>query len=212
MNLSRRFVTHCGRLTRNYPVPNNIIRRQMSVASDPSTSSTLRLGICQISVGADKPANIVNARRALEDARVGGAQLAVLPECWNSPYSTSSFPVYAEPVPEVGMTAAAVDPSTSPSIHMVVQAAIETGMWVIGGSIPERRTEVNSGKEYLYNTCIVVNPQGKIVGKHRKVHLFDIDVPGRITFKESDSLTGGNSVTVVDTPWGGGRCGHLLRH
>ena len=58
----------------------------------------------------------------------------------------------------------------------------------IAGSIPER--EIAGAKERLFNTCVVINPSGEIVGKHRKVHLFDIDVPGRITFKESDSLTG----------------------
>ena len=48
------------------------------------------------------------------------------------------------------------------------------------------------------------NTDGRILGKHRKVHLFDIDVPGKITFKESDTLTGGGSVTVVDCPFAGG--------
>lgn len=43
---------------------------------------------------------------------------------------------------------------------------------------------------------------GEILAKHRKVHLFDIDVPGRITFKESDTLSPGQTVTVVDTPYG----------
>lgn len=37
---------------------------------------------------------------------------------------------------------------------------------------------------------------------HRKIHLFDIDVPGRITFKESDTLTGGDRLAVFDTPYG----------
>ena len=43
---------------------------------------------------------------------------------------------------------------------------------------------------------------GAILAKHRKVHLFDIDVPGRITFKESDTLSPGDGVTVVETPYG----------
>jgi omega-amidase len=84
---------------------------------------------------------------------------------------------------------------------MVCDVAKEAGVWVVGGSIPER--DMSSGSEKLFNTCLVVNPDGEVVGKHRKVHLFDIDVPGKITFKESDSLTGGDSLTVVDTPWGG---------
>jgi omega-amidase len=55
---------------------------------------------------------------------------------------------------------------------------------------------------HRYNTCIVVNPQGIIIAKHRKVHLFDIDVPGKITFKESDNLSGGDTISTFDSPWG----------
>lgn len=54
----------------------------------------------------------------------------------------------------------------------------------------------------MYNTCVVLNTDGNIIAKHRKVHLFDIDIPGKITFKESDSLSSGNNITVVSTPWG----------
>lgn len=63
-------------------------------------------------------------------------------------------------------------------------------IWLVGGSVPE----VSEGK--YYNTCVVFSPTGAIVAKHRKMHLFDIDVPGRITFFESDTLTAGNSVTT----------------
>ena len=54
----------------------------------------------------------------------------------------------------------------------------------------------------LYNTCLVYGPDGALLAKHRKVHLFDIDIPGEITFKESETLTGGDKGTVVDTPVG----------
>lgn len=47
------------------------------------------------------------------------------------------------------------------------------------GSIPEK--EEGSGK--IYNTLTAYDPTGKMIAKHRKVHLFDIDVPGKITFK-----------------------------
>ena len=50
----------------------------------------------------------------------------------------------------------------------------------------------------IYNTCLCINPEGTIVGKHRKVHLFDIDVPGGITFFESDTLSPGNTLTAFD--------------
>jgi omega-amidase len=178
--------------------------------------STLRIAICQISVGAVKLTNIDRAATALRRAHALGSQLAVLPECWNCPYSTASFPEFAEVVPEVGETP---DPKVSPSIAMLCDSARELGLWLVGGSVPERQPSpaavvaaaaggsADAGtadmRQRLFNTCVVVNPQGKIVGKHRKVHLFDIDVPGRIRFKESDALTGGASATVVNTPWGG---------
>jgi omega-amidase len=54
----------------------------------------------------------------------------------------------------------------------------------------------------LYNTCTVWDPTGALIAKHRKMHLFDIDIPGRITFKESDSLTAGDSLSSFTTPWG----------
>lgn len=54
----------------------------------------------------------------------------------------------------------------------------------------------------MYNTCVAFDPEGEIVALHRKIHLFDIDVPGRITFKESDTLTGGDRLALFDTPYG----------
>lgn len=50
-----------------------------------------------------------------------------------------------------------------------------------------------------YNSSPTFSPTGKLVAVHRKVHLFDIDIPGGITFKESDSLTGGDWQTLIDT-------------
>ena len=79
---------------------------------------------------------------------------------------------------------------------MLCDKAKQHNKWIIGGSIPEK----SDGK--LYNTCPIINNEGKLIAKHRKVHLFDIDVPGKITFKESDSLSPGESPTIVSTPWG----------
>ena len=52
-------------------------------------------------VGADKLANIAKAQEMVTSA-ASNADIVVLPEVWNSPYATQSFPVYAEPIPEVG--------------------------------------------------------------------------------------------------------------
>ncbi|XP_017278897.1 omega-amidase NIT2 [Kryptolebias marmoratus] len=63
------------------------------------------------------------------------------------------------------------------------------------GSIPEE----DCGK--LYNSCAVFNPDGEMILKHRKIHLFDINVPGKIRFQESETLSPGSSLSTFDTPF-----------
>ncbi|KAJ3337873.1 hypothetical protein HDU93_000373 [Gonapodya sp. JEL0774] len=136
-------------------------------------------------VGANKAENLSRARSKVLEAKDKGANVVVLPECFNSPYGVKFFPEYAEPIP---------GESTSALSAMAKDASV----WLIGGSIPERDS-VNS---HLYNTCTIYNPAGALVATHRKVHLFDIDVPGKIRFKESEVLTGGDICTIVETDYG----------
>ncbi|XP_051996497.1 omega-amidase NIT2-like [Xyrauchen texanus] len=81
------------------------------------------------------------------------------------------------------------------STQMLSEAAKECGIYLVGGSIPEE----DGGK--FYNTCSVFGPDGKLLVKHRKIHLFDIDVPGKIRFQESEILSPGNSLSMFETPF-----------
>ncbi|KAK4281661.1 hypothetical protein QN277_013126 [Acacia crassicarpa] len=63
----------------------------------------------------------------------------------------------------------------------------------VRGSILERY------KGRIYNTYCVFGNDGKLKAKHRKIHLFDIDIPGKITFMESKTLTVGEAPTIVAT-------------
>ena len=74
--------------------------------------------------------------------------------------------------------------------------AAENKIYLVGGSIPEWSEETKKH----YNTSLVFGPSGELLATHRKVHLFDIDIPGKVTFKESEVLSPGNKVTVVDLP------------
>lgn len=116
-------------------------------------------------------------------------------EIWNGPYATDSFPVYAEPIPA---SSSQCNESTHPSSHLLSSLAKKFGIVLIGGSISERDSE--SGK--IYNTCIVVNEKGEFIARHRKVHLFDINIPNKITFQESLTLSAGSTFTVADTTFG----------
>ncbi|KAJ6787863.1 hypothetical protein PWT90_07151 [Aphanocladium album] len=147
----------------------------------------------QLASGADKAANLARAAAQVRRAASStGAKIVVLPECFNSPYGTSFFPTYAEvlqPSPP--------SPEQSPSYHALSAMARDNGVYLVGGSIPERDP---SSSSTLYNTSLVFAPDGRLLATHRKVHLFDIDIPGKITFKESEVLTGGDSITLVDLP------------
>ena len=66
-------------------------------------------------------------------------------------------------------------------------------MYLVGGSIPER------AGDKVYNTATAFDRLGQMVAKYRKMHLFDMDIPGKVTFKESDTLTGGSELATFDT-------------
>jgi len=133
-----------------------------------------------MAVSQDKGENIKRAVKLISDAKSKGASMIVLPECFNCPYGTKYFPNYAEEIPN-GETCRALS-----------DVAKHHEIYLVGGSIPEKEGDK------LYNTCTVWSPQGQLLCKHRKVHLFDIDIPGGIRFKESDNLSPGNSLTTFN--------------
>eukprot|EP00934_Nitzschia_sp_Nitz4_P006730 Nitzschia sp. Nitz4//scaffold38_size140716//6920//8170//NITZ4_003125-RA/size140716-snap-gene-0.135-mRNA-1//1//CDS//3329550012//6720//frame0 len=182
------------RLDTRFSRTNSLRMASSATSSDPLR--TLRVAMCQTPVTSSKEQNIETARKYLNNAAQGGAQLVVLPEIWNSPYATAAFPEYAETMPEISESVA----KHSTSSTFLLDMAKKNKMWIVGGSIPERVAEGDSEK--YYNTCLVINPEGTIVAKHRKVHLFDIDVPGGITFFESETLSPGQTVSNFATPFG----------
>jgi omega-amidase len=80
--------------------------------------------------------------------------------------------------------------------RMLSEAAKEHGVYIIGGSIPEKRDD-----GWVYNTSACFNKSGDLTTKYSKAHLFDIDIPGKITFKESEFLRPGTSFAIFDTEY-----------
>jgi omega-amidase len=143
--------------------------------------NSFRIALCQMQVVDNKEKNLDKATAMIEEAAENGAELIILPEMFNCPYDTEKFVEYAE------------NKETSKSLEAVSKAALKNNIYLIAGSIPELLNEK------LYNSSFVINRNGKIVGVHRKMHLFDIDISGQIAFKESETVTAGNKITVVET-------------
>jgi omega-amidase len=161
---------------------------------------SVKLALVQLACTADKAHNLSHARTKVLEASRRGAKIVVLPECFNSPYGTKFFPQYAETLLPSPPTE-----SQSPTFHALSQLAKEADAYIVGGSIPEVvETDQGKGKDgsgkVWYNTSLTFSPSGELLATHRKVHLFDIDIPGKIKFKESDVLSPGNKITLLDLP------------
>lgn len=125
-----------------------------------------------------------DAVKAMLDSYSGpDPDFVVLPEIFTCPYDNKCFPQFAES-------------GEGETYRFLANLARERKAYVIGGSIPE----LEEGK--IYNTSYIFDRGGKLIGRHRKIHLFDIDVQGGQYFKESDVLSPGTQITVFDTEFG----------
>ena len=145
-------------------------------------TNVIKLGICQMAVTSDKALNISKAKTMIQTAAAANCQVAILPEMFNCPYQTELFSQFAESYPE------------GDTLNMLRQTAAEEKIVVVGGSVPERDENNN-----VYNTSFIFDKTGGLLGRHRKMHLFDVDIKGGTVFKESSILTAGQDMTVVKT-------------
>lgn len=145
-------------------------------------NNIVKIGICQMAVTPDKALNNRKAQTMISGAAAKNCQVAILPEMFNCPYETELFPQYAESYPE------------GETFGMLSAVARKEKIVVVGGSVPERDEHGN-----LYNTSFVFDEQGNLIGRHRKIHLFDVDIPGGTVCKESSVLSPGQEMTVIKT-------------
>lgn len=142
-----------------------------------------KLAIIQIRTETDKAKTMDKAEHMIAEAALNGAQVIVLPEMWNCPYSKKYFHIFA-------------DNEKGESVEAMARWASENGVILVGGSVPEK-----CGNR-LYNTCYVFDESGNQIARHRKIHLFDVDIKGGVRFKESNSFAPGEDITVFDTQYG----------
>ena len=148
----------------------------------------LRVACIQLESGPDKPENVAKADVLVERAAAAGAQLVVLPEKWNGLGGPAVLEELAEPL-DGGET-----------VETMAEWARRHGVWLVGGSITERR----AGRERLSNTCCVFGPDGLLAAVYRKIHLFDVEVGGRV-YRESEAEEPGDEPVLVEAAgWGTG--------
>ena len=141
--------------------------------------------VVQMASGPDRAANLGRAAALVREAARREARLIVLPEvfAWRGPRADE--PSHAESVPGASVAAMAA-------------VARETGVHLLMGSILERAPE----ERRSFNTSCLLSPSGELLARYRKIHLFDVDIPGRVTVRESDARAPGADVVAIPTALG----------
>ena len=146
-----------------------------------SINKITNITICQMNISTDKHVNLQKAESMIRKASLkNNSDIIVLPEMFNCPYDYNYFSRFSETFQ--GETAS-----------MLSGIAKELNIYIIGGSIPEK------DEDRIYNTSFVFGKNGKMVARHRKIHLFDINIKNSISFKESRFITPGEDITVFKT-------------
>ncbi|HTB59198.1 MAG TPA: carbon-nitrogen hydrolase family protein [Polyangia bacterium] len=160
--------------------------------------SELVVGAVQMTSTDVVEANLERARELVRQAATAGALLVGLPE--NFAYLGNDRDhrlAIAETLPDPG-TGGRDDGGPTPILGAMQELARATGTWLLLGGFPER----GPGNK-IRNSAVLLDPTGAVVSVYRKMHLFDVDVPGGRRFRESEAIDPGEAPVVAQTPWGG---------
>jgi predicted amidohydrolase len=138
----------------------------------------LKIGLAQMNTQDKKQDNIALAEKLIDELAGKSAQLIMLPEYFNFLGPDERMPENAEPL------------DASESLAMIRRKARELKVHIHIGSYLER------DGDHVYNTGVVFDPAGEVIAKYRKIHLFDVVVPGGIEFLESSWITAGDEVVT----------------
>jgi len=139
----------------------------------------MRVAVCQLNSRDDRAANLGVARGLLDRAAAAGADLAVLPE-----YVDYLGPADGSPKPE---------PVDGEFAEFFATAARELGIWVHAGSFHEAGPD----ERRTFNTSLVFDRTGTLAAVYRKIHLYDVEIAGRVSYQESKSVAPGAETVVT---------------
>ena len=152
---------------------------------DLANQMTYLAAAIQMTAGNDKRANLERAERLVRVGAARGANLVALPEVFNWRGKRAE-------------QAAAAETIDGESLSLMARLARELRIHIVAGSITERGEDTSRS----YNTSVLLGPDGGRIVVYRKIHLFDVDLPGRVTVRESDSKLAGADVVCAETPVG----------
>src|SRR6202166_1184808 len=153
-----------------------------------ASAEPVKVAALQMTSAADVAVNLELAARLLAQARAAGARVAVLPE---------NFSFMG--VRDVDKRARAEPDGDGPVQRFLSQQARDLGLWIVGGTTPIAQEA--GGR--VAAACLVYSDDGRRAGRYDKMHLFDVDIPGKTeSYRESKNVAPGSRAVLVPTPAG----------
>ncbi len=147
-----------------------------------------RVAAIQMASGPNVRANLTEAGKLIGHAVNAGAGMVVLPE---------NFAIMG--MAEKDKLKAKEKPGQGPIQDFLAKEAARLGVWIVGGTLPLEGSDAG----HVRATCLTYNDKGQQVGRYDKIHLFDVQLEeSGETYHESETIEPGQSVTVIDTPFG----------
>lgn len=151
----------------------------------------MRIGLAQMNSQDNKKENLLSAETLIRELAGNGAELVMLPEHFDFIGPDHEKPKQAEPI------------ESSFTVDVIRNIASDLKIYIHIGSFLERDSDA------VFNTALVFSPSGEIIAKYRKIHLFDVEIPGGRTYLESDTISPGHETalfTIGDYVFGMATC------
>jgi deaminated glutathione amidase len=147
----------------------------------------------QFTAGPEPDTNIRTVAEMIRRARDDGADFVMTPEVTN----------FIETGPR--RREKARRESDDPALAAFCELARETRIWLLAGSLVidiAGEPGLAEGERRLANRSFLIDPQGAIAARYDKIHMFDVDLAGGESYRESSAYRPGNRTVVAATPWG----------
>ena len=157
------------------------------------TDAPFTAALIQFTAGPAPEPNIRTVSEMIRRARDDGADFVMTPEVTNFVASGRQRRENAR------------RESDDPALAAFCALARETGIWLLLGSLVidiAGEPGVEAGETRLANRSLLIDPQGAIAARYDKIHMFDVDLAGGESYRESNAYRPGNRAVVAATPWG----------
>jgi predicted amidohydrolase len=145
----------------------------------------MRVAVVQLSSQDDVDQNLHRVQHWIGQAAAAGAELVALPE---------NFAFMGEEARKRELAERLDVASPGPILAALIEAARTRRVWVLAGGMPERSED----QARPYNAFVVVDPEGQIAARYRKVHLFDVSLPDGTSLRESAATSAGGDVVTAE--------------